>query len=219
MFRRGKQPSDPQTTVSRGSSRPTRRVALGVTGGRSRQAERQLCGGDLLHNAVYKIVLLRVPGHVLERKDGQRWLVGKGERRQSLLIRALGNRSVPNPTDAHGSGHIFDALLAHVLEGEIHFVAHLIAAGWRAGRAVVYQLTALTVGALPRGRRRLSRPAQGKPRWGDTGVFKPGDRHGGFRSPAPIKQHPSTMVQVDFCETAGVHPNLTELWHLGCAVM
>ena len=73
-------------------------------------------------------------------------------------------------------------------------------ADWRAGRDAVYQLAALIVGA------RLAvadaqQCAKGKPRRGNTGVFKLGDRHGGFRSStrhqtASINDRPSYILVV-----------------------
>ena len=36
-----------------------------------------------------------------------------------------------NPVDANGPGDVLDPLLAHVLEGEVEFVAHLVANGLR----------------------------------------------------------------------------------------
>ena len=53
---------------------------------------------------------------------------------------------------------------------------------------------------VPRGCRRISRSlmSKGKPRRGNTGVFRAGDRQlGEHRLPAGIKQHSCAIVQVD----------------------
>jgi hypothetical protein len=71
-------------------------------------------------------------------------------------------------------------------------------ADWRAGRNAVYQLAALTIGArlAVADAPKPGMQGKGKPRRGRPGVFKQDDRHGGFRSPAGIKQHRSSIVQV-----------------------
>jgi hypothetical protein len=72
-------------------------------------------------------------------------------------------------------------------------------ADWRAGRAAVYQLTALTVGA----RLVVADASAGaltpkeNPGGGTPGFSGRAVGIGGHRSPAGIKQHRSTIVQVD----------------------
>jgi hypothetical protein len=68
-------------------------------------------------------------------------------------------------------------------------------ADWRDGRDTVYQLAALTIGA-PRGRR-LRACAKGQPRRGRPGFSSRTIDMRDFDHPRTIKQHRSTIVQVD----------------------
>jgi hypothetical protein len=82
---------------------------------------------DVLGNPVGEKLLLRVAAHIGEgqhrdrRFVGQRqWLGGSGWRLLS------GGSAIPNPISPHGPRDVLDLLLAHVLEGVIEPVAHLV---------------------------------------------------------------------------------------------
>jgi hypothetical protein len=76
-----------------------------------------------------KYLLLGIAAHIGEGQHRDRWLSrwhhGRDVRR--IGARPLSGRAKNNAVGPHRAGDVLDQPLAHILEGEVEFVAHLIA--------------------------------------------------------------------------------------------
>jgi hypothetical protein len=80
---------------------------------------------DLLDHAVDKVFLLGIAGHVLERQDRERRLLGERQCRLRRCGRA-DDRGVANPVDPNRPGDVLEFLLAGVLEAAFEPALDLI---------------------------------------------------------------------------------------------
>src|SRR6516162_7632140 len=72
-------------------------------------------GDDFLDHAVGEILLLGVAGHVLERQNRYRRLVGQRQWRRRGTFGGSG-ASITDSVDPYGPGNVLDLLLAQILE-------------------------------------------------------------------------------------------------------
>src|SRR5262245_50339658 len=86
------------------------------------------CGDDVFDRAVGKVLLLGIATHVLERQDGNRWLVGQGQAGRSSGRRRPLCRSRPsnlNRIDMHRLCDVLEPGLAKIADGKLEPRSHL----------------------------------------------------------------------------------------------
>jgi hypothetical protein len=83
-------------------------------------------GDDLVHHAIGKVLLLGVAAQIGKGQNGDRGPVRQRERGLGRCSRLPGDRR-RDPEDADRPGDVLDLLLAHVLEGQVELVPHLVA--------------------------------------------------------------------------------------------
>src|SRR6516164_9878664 len=88
-------------------------------------------GDDVLGDTLREILLFGLAAHIGKGQHRDRRLLlwwscrsGRGDRCRDYLI---GRRIEPNAMDRHRPGDVLDLVFAHVLEGKMQLVAHLIA--------------------------------------------------------------------------------------------
>jgi hypothetical protein len=94
-----------------------------ITGDDKEPADLRQRGDDLLDHAVGEIFLFRVAADIGERQYRNRRLLGE---RQWLRRRCSWFRAQSHAPNMHWPGNVLDVLLAHILEGDIELVAHLV---------------------------------------------------------------------------------------------
>src|SRR5262249_15004999 len=88
---------------------------------------------DVLGHPFREVLLLGIAAHIGEGQHRDRWLSWCRLRQRydrdvrRIGSRPLGGRTKNNAVRPHGAGDVLDQPLAHILEGEVEFVAHLLA--------------------------------------------------------------------------------------------